>query len=180
MEFFYSEDSNGTDAGRANLMAVLEKSLVKFFLDAHKVTSVREARKWKVKGVPTIRINGRDVDCNGGGQGDYSAGRRVYKEGEGLLPAPSKWMILRAMTRVDENPVICYCMDVRKEAIIDALKKGAGTFKDIQSATGASTGNECETKNPAGRCCAPLIIEIVEGWRGKGQKKETEKSSEGG
>ena len=44
---------------------------------------------------------------------------------------------------------------------MDALKNGAKTFKDVQKITGASTANECEVKNPTGKCCSPYIIEII-------------------
>lgn len=47
---------------------------------------------------------------------------------------------------------ICYCADVTEEEILHhvAVKQCCSTLDDIRRHTGANTGCECLTKNPAG------------------------------
>lgn len=63
----------------------------------------------------------------------------------------------------DSDPqYICYCNNVTKEQIVDAvIDKGAHNMKDIIRITGAMKNGECETKNPLGKCCRPLIEEVI-------------------
>ena len=65
--------------------------------------------------------------------------------------------------KIDANPIyICYCNKVTEDQIIDAiLHKKAKDMKDIIKTTGAMKNGECETKNPLGKCCGPLIQEII-------------------
>ncbi|OLN33240.1 hypothetical protein DSOL_0967 [Desulfosporosinus metallidurans] len=52
-----------------------------------------------------------------------------------------------------EPPVpICYCLNVTEEEILRhvAVEKCCSSLEDIQKHTGANTGRECLTKNPAG------------------------------
>lgn len=48
------------------------------------------------------------------------------------------------------NEVICYCSNVTKKQIIEALDNGAKTLKDIQDITGACTKGLCKELNPKG------------------------------
>ncbi len=63
----------------------------------------------------------------------------------------------------DANPkYICYCNKVTEQQIIDAiLENNAKDMKDIIRITGAMKNGECETKNPLGKCCGPVIQEII-------------------
>ncbi len=45
---------------------------------------------------------------------------------------------------------ICYCDMVTEEDIVNAIKKGARTLKDIKNMTGAMTHCDCKNKNPKG------------------------------
>ena len=64
----------------------------------------------------------------------------------------------------DANPkYICYCNHVTEEDIINAVvSHGAKDMKDIIRLTGAMKNAQCETKNPLGKCCGPIIEEIIE------------------
>lgn len=63
----------------------------------------------------------------------------------------------------DANPkYICYCNHVTEEDIINAVvNDGAKDMKDIIRLTGAMKNGKCETKNPLGKCCGPIIQEII-------------------
>jgi len=54
--------------------------------------------------------------------------------------------------RVEPPVPICYCLNVTEEEILQhvAVAKCCSTLEDIQKHTGANTGRECLTKNPAG------------------------------
>ena len=56
---------------------------------------------------------------------------------------------------------ICYCKDVKKSKIINAINEGAKSLKDIKNMTKACTGNQCKELNPKGRCCLVDVIEIL-------------------
>ena len=63
----------------------------------------------------------------------------------------------------DANPkYICYCNQITEQQIIEAIiNNGAGKLKDIIRITGAMKNGKCEMNNPLGRCCSPLIQEII-------------------
>lgn len=61
----------------------------------------------------------------------------------------------------DSGETVCYCKNVTKSEIVEALKKGSNSLKEIQQVTNACTGNECEKLNPEGRCCSIDIQELI-------------------
>nr|WP_300005329.1 (2Fe-2S)-binding protein [Tissierella sp.] len=63
----------------------------------------------------------------------------------------------------DADPkYICYCNKVTESQITDAImNEDAKNMKDIIRITGAMLNGECETKNPLGKCCGPVIQEII-------------------
>lgn len=63
----------------------------------------------------------------------------------------------------DADPrYICYCNQVTEEEIVDAVKnKGAKNMKDIVRLTGAMKNANCKLNNPLGKCCGPVIEEII-------------------
>lgn len=50
-----------------------------------------------------------------------------------------------------DNEIICYCSNMTKADIIQALDNGAKTLKDIQISTGACTKGMCKELNPKGK-----------------------------
>ena len=59
--------------------------------------------------------------------------------------------------------LICYCKNVTKAEIEQAIVNGAKSLKDIQKDTGASTGNKCKELNPSGICCSGDINDLLNG-----------------
>lgn len=64
----------------------------------------------------------------------------------------------------DANPkYICYCNQVTEQQIIYAiLNENAKDLKDIIRITGAMKNGKCETNNPLGKCCGPVIQETID------------------
>ena len=56
---------------------------------------------------------------------------------------------------------ICYCIEVNKNTIKDAILNGHSTLAMIKKETKACTGNECKEKNPSGKCCSKNIKELI-------------------
>lgn len=51
---------------------------------------------------------------------------------------------------MDNQEIVCYCSNVTKGQIVDAIKDGAKTLNDIKEMTGACTIGRCKELNPAG------------------------------
>ena len=67
---------------------------------------------------------------------------------------------------LDDDDFICFCIEVDKKTIVQAIQEGASTLKEIKETTKACTGNECKTKNPTGKCCSPQIKKLIEIYKG--------------
>ena len=65
------------------------------------------------------------------------------------------------VTTLEDNDLICYCVKIDKITIVDAIKNGADTLKDIKAQTTACTGDECATLNPNKRCCSKEIKQLL-------------------
>ena len=61
----------------------------------------------------------------------------------------------------NSDEMVCYCGGVRRSTIVDAIRRGAKTLKDIQQTTGAGLGSRCQELNPKGVCCHPDILAIL-------------------
>jgi len=69
------------------------------------------------------------------------------------------------------DKIICYCLNVSESTIIQAIKNGDNSLKDIQKSTKACTGNRCKELNPSGKCCSEDIMKILQ--RETGVKSES-------
>jgi bacterioferritin-associated ferredoxin len=61
----------------------------------------------------------------------------------------------------DSDEMICYCGQVGRSTILQAIRRGAKTLKDIQQATGAGVGSRCKQLNPKGVCCHGDILALL-------------------
>jgi len=52
------------------------------------------------------------------------------------------------VTTLKENDLICYCCQIDKRTIVNAIHNGATTLKVIKEMTNACTGSECKVLNP--------------------------------
>ena len=63
---------------------------------------------------------------------------------------------------MDNEEIVCYCSNVTRVQILNALANGAKTLGDIRQMTGACTIGKCRELNPTGKCCSPQIMNIIE------------------
>ncbi|MCF6205505.1 MAG: (2Fe-2S)-binding protein [Sulfurovum sp.] len=52
------------------------------------------------------------------------------------------------VTTLDGDDLICYCIGVDKQTIVEAVLNGANTLKTIKEQTMACTGDACKEKTP--------------------------------
>ncbi len=62
---------------------------------------------------------------------------------------------------MEMHELVCYCDNVTKAQIIEAMEQGARTLSDIRKMTGACTSCKCEENNPKKRCCSQDIAEVM-------------------
>jgi len=55
------------------------------------------------------------------------------------------------------DATVCWCSNISKRDIIEAIKNGAETIDSIRSITGACTIGKCKEMSPRGRCCSKEI-----------------------
>ena len=63
-------------------------------------------------------------------------------------------------TPLDE--IVCWCSNVSKQSILDAIQNGARSMDDIRRMTGACTVGRCKELSPRGRCCSIEIRILLE------------------
>lgn len=62
---------------------------------------------------------------------------------------------------MDMDKIICYCDNVVKGQIWEAMEQGAKTLADIKRMTGACCSCKCAERNPSGKCCAQDIAAVM-------------------
>jgi len=55
---------------------------------------------------------------------------------------------------------VCYCNHVTEQDIINAIKDGAKSVKEVIEMTGAMQNSNCEVNNPKGECCYSDIVYV--------------------
>ena len=75
------------------------------------------------------------------------------------------------VTTLSDKDLICYCVEVNKKRIVDAIRNGATTLQAIKETTGACTGNECKRLNPNGRCCSKEIKALIQ-WEARNDSSQ--------
>ncbi len=60
-----------------------------------------------------------------------------------------------------QEDIICYCGNVNRETIENAIKKGAKSLDDIRWSTNACKDNKCKETHPKGECCEHEIKKMI-------------------
>lgn len=71
---------------------------------------------------------------------------------------------------MDDEAIVCYCSQITKKQILQAIDCGAKTLDDIRSMTNACTVGRCKELNPQKKCCSSVIMKLLE----SSQKRLTE------
>jgi NAD(P)H-nitrite reductase large subunit len=62
-----------------------------------------------------------------------------------------------------DDQIVCYCQNIDKKTIVDAVETGNTTLALIRVATTACSGGNCEELNPSGKCCSGDIYDLISG-----------------
>ena len=60
------------------------------------------------------------------------------------------------------DETVCWCSNVSKQSILDAIQNGARSMDDIRRVTGAGIVGRCQELSPRGRCCSIEIRMLLE------------------
>jgi len=60
-----------------------------------------------------------------------------------------------------KDEIICYCSNVSKNKILEAIRNGAKSLQNIRDATGACTVGRCKELSPRKKCCSSEIIKLI-------------------
>jgi hypothetical protein len=60
-----------------------------------------------------------------------------------------------------DNVPICYCSDLTRGEIKDAVRNGCKTIKEVQKFTKKNITGHCETRNPLGKCCRNVLLRTI-------------------
>jgi len=61
----------------------------------------------------------------------------------------------------NDNVPICYCSDLTRGEIKDAVKKGKTTIDEVQDFTHKNITGYCEERNPLGKCCRNVFLREI-------------------
>jgi bacterioferritin-associated ferredoxin len=120
-------------------IGVNEKA-VKFNIIASKTEMINKPSKWSV-------CNNPDCDCT------YFSKNIVFKTTD-LNTA------LFFKDNSDDVP-ICYCSNLTRGEIQEAVKNGCKTIDDVQNYTRKNITGFCEERNPLGKCCRNVFLKTI-------------------
>ena len=67
--------------------------------------------------------------------------------------------------------LVCFCSQVSKGTVLEAIQNGASDVKSIQERTQAGVGGRCKELNPRGRCCHPDLKALLKIYGEKDEEK---------
>jgi bacterioferritin-associated ferredoxin len=60
-----------------------------------------------------------------------------------------------------DNVPICYCSDLTRGEIKNAVRQGMRTIDDVQRFTQKNITGLCEERNPLGKCCRNVFLKTI-------------------
>lgn len=72
--------------------------------------------------------------------------------------------------KASDEELVCYCKEINKKTIVDAINNGFNTLSAIKKETAACTGGRCKELNPKGKCCSSDILELIKIYSNNGDK----------
>ncbi len=75
---------------------------------------------------------------------------------------------VRVWFKEAEEPLpICYCSNLARWQIVEAVRQGNHTIEAVRRATGANLTGQCLTENPTGHCCHQVFQQIIDETLGR-------------
>ena len=60
-----------------------------------------------------------------------------------------------------EKVLVCYCSNLTRGEIQNAVKNGCHTIDDVQDFTNKNITGFCEERNPLGKCCRNVFLKTI-------------------
>ena len=60
-----------------------------------------------------------------------------------------------------DDAVICYCSDLTRGEITNAVKNGCRTIPDVRKYTNKNITGQCAEKNPSRKCCGKVFLNEI-------------------
>lgn len=60
-----------------------------------------------------------------------------------------------------DNVPICYCSDLTRGEIKNAVKNRCKTIREVQNFTSKNITGNCEERNPFGKCCKQVFLRTI-------------------
>ena len=60
-----------------------------------------------------------------------------------------------------DNVPVCYCSDLSRGEIKEAVKQGCKTIDEVQKYTNKNITGYCEQRNPLGKCCRNVFLKTI-------------------
>jgi hypothetical protein len=60
-----------------------------------------------------------------------------------------------------DNVPVCYCSDLTRGEIKNAVRQGCKTIDDVQELTNKNITGFCEERNPLGKCCRNVFLKTI-------------------
>jgi len=108
-------------------------------IDSSKLT-IESNLKWSI-------CNNPNCDCS------YFSKRQIFKTTDLIKPLFFK--------DSNDNVPICYCSDLTRGEIKNAVKQGMRTIDDVQKYTQKNITGFCEERNPLGKCCRNVFLKTI-------------------
>jgi hypothetical protein len=122
-------------------VAVNEKA-VKFNIIDSKKKMINTSSEWSVCSNP-------NCDCS------YFSKNRIFKTSDLIVSLFFKDASGKAL--------ICYCSNLTRDEIQNAVKNGCNTIDDVQNYTKKDITGFCEERNPLGKCCRNVFLNTING-----------------
>ena len=94
-----------------------------------------------------------NICINPGCESSYFSGKDLFTTSDLRKPLFFK-------DNSDDIPV-CYCSDLTRGEIREAVENGCKTIKDVQKYTKKNMTGHCETRNPLGKCCRNVFLRTI-------------------
>lgn len=120
-------------------IAVDFKTVEYNLIDSAKLT-IESNVKWNI-------CNNPNCDCS------YFSKRQIFKTTDLIKPLFFK--------DSGDNVPICYCSDLTRGEIKNAVKQGMKTIDDVQKFTKKNISGLCEERNPLGKCCRNVFLKTI-------------------
>lgn len=118
----------------------IEPAIVKSMLKSHLKGHFKVNSKWYI-------CSGRNC-------------RTVYFSKDERYSKEDVRVLIWYKEQTDKVP-ICYCSNLTKEEIKNAVENGCKTIDDVQEHTGKNITGKCKTENPTGKCCRNVFLNVI-------------------